>query len=172
MYTCPLVQAKCCSFNFGSLWGFSPGMWNSDKNPSRKMLVGMTGDVDDEASAGGVGAGLAFGGFALGAEAAASARAFAAASFVPKSSVKSFSSEVLTWPASAHLPNVNELPRMKGETCLRSETLLRIPPSIGPRLVQLSGGEGREERYDISCSGSCSRVISTPWVPSAQPGEA
>jgi hypothetical protein len=58
--------------------------------------------ADDDAAT--VGLGLeSF--FALGALAWAAARAAAAASFVPKSSVKSVSTEVLTSAALAHLEN-------------------------------------------------------------------
>ena len=45
---------------------------------------------------------------------------------------------------------------------LRSEALLLIPPSNGPRLVQLSGGEGRQAMYDLSISGSSETEMLTP----------
>lgn len=73
------------------------------------MLVGMTGDVEDEASAfvAPTGADLAgLTGFALGAEAAASARALAASSFVPNREVKYDSIVLLSSAALAHLKAV------------------------------------------------------------------
>ena len=68
------------------------------------MLVGMTGDVEEEASAEADVDGAAFAAFlGFGAAAAASALAFAAASFVPKSSVKTVSRDVFTSEGFAHL---------------------------------------------------------------------
>jgi hypothetical protein len=47
-------------------------------------------------------------------------------------------------------------------THFRSEMLFLIPPSNGPRLDQLSGGDGNEEMYDLSNSGICSGVMLMP----------
>ena len=99
MYTIPFVQSKCSCFNFGLIWGLSPGLWKSARKPSRKIFVGIAGEVDEEAS--GVSVVVvdlvAFAGLeAFDAADAASARALAAASFEPKSSVKIVSKEDLT----------------------------------------------------------------------------
>lgn len=85
-----MVHSRCCSFNFGSICGFSPGLWNSDKNPSLKMLVGMTGVVLDEAidEEAGAGLGLATLGFEDEAAAASALARARASSLVPKREVK------------------------------------------------------------------------------------
>lgn len=107
--TDPFVHSKCRSLSSERICGFSPGLWNSAKNPSWKIFVGMTGPLDVEAS--GIGAGGAGLGFwvtaalELSALAAAwaCARAAAAASFVPKSSVNMVSRDDLRSEALAHL---------------------------------------------------------------------
>lgn len=105
VYTFPLVHSRCSSFSLVSICGFSPGLWNSDKSPSRKIFVGIDDDADEELDASALAeTGACFASF-LGFEEdeATSALAFAAASFVPKSSVKMLSMEVLTSAGLAHL---------------------------------------------------------------------
>ena len=119
----PLVHSRCSSFNLVSICGFSPGLWNSDKNPSRKMFVGMRGDVELEASDDDdTGAGLAsFLGFEV--DAVTSARAFAAASFVPNSSVKIASRELLISLGFAHLQEHSEQIQVWEVVSNESETI-------------------------------------------------
>lgn len=111
MYTSPFVHARCSSFNRGSICGFSPGLWNSDKKPSLKMLVGMAGAVDDPAM-GAAGAGLGLVGFGFD-DPAAAASAFdraRASSLVPNNEVKYDSSDDLSSTALAHLKSQQESP--------------------------------------------------------------
>ena len=161
VYTNPFVHSRCSCFNRGSIWGFSPGLWNSERNPSWNTRVETAG-VEEEASAeaaagGGLAATVSF--FAL----IASLLAFAAASsLVPNRSVKTFSRDVLISATFAHLPDQLQHGLGRGCTHLRSDVLFLIPPISGPILVQLSGAEGSVEMYDLSSSGSWSTWMSMP----------
>jgi hypothetical protein len=63
---------------------------------------------------------------------------------------------------SVEIMELRWVPVMDFGTHFRSEILFLIPPSNGPRLDQLSGGDGNEEMYDLSNSGICSAVMLMP----------